>query len=251
MSVPYSHRVPESSVADMTTASDPAVTFAGVVAIDGPSGTGKSTVSRALARRLSARYLDSGAMYRAATLAVLRAGVDPQATEAVLDVVRRAAIEVGTDPAAPLVRLDGERVDAEIRSAAVTAAVSAVSALPDVRRRLVARQRELIAGATAVGLAGVGAIVVEGRDIGSVVWPQADLKVFLTASSGERARRRAAEEVAADVGAVEADLARRDHLDSSRRHSPLQKATGAVELDTTGLDVEQVVSRLVAMIDDA
>jgi CMP/dCMP kinase len=248
--VPYPRRVPESAVADVTR-SGPDVTFAGVVAIDGPSGTGKSTVARALARRLSARYLDSGAMYRAATLAVLRAGVDPQDADAVVEVVRRTAIEVGTDPDEPVVRLSGERVDAEIRSIAVTTAVSAVSALPDIRRRLVARQRELIAGATAEGLAGVGWIVVEGRDIGSVVWPQARLKVFLTASSGERARRRAAEDDQADVGAVEADLARRDHLDSSRRHSPLQKATGAVELDTTGLDVEQVVARLVAMLDDA
>jgi cytidylate kinase len=222
--------------------------FEGVVAIDGPSGTGKSTVARALARRLAARYLDTGAMYRAATLAVLRAGVDPADPEAVVEVVRRVAIDVSTSPDQPVVRLDGERVDGEIRSAPVTAAVSAVSAVYGVRTRLVARQRELISGGSASGLSGISGIVVEGRDIGSVVWPQAAVKVFLTASSAERARRRAGELTGVDVDSVEADLSRRDSLDSSRSDSPLPIANGAVELDTTGIGVDGVVERVVELI---
>ena len=222
--------------------------FEGVVAIDGPSGTAKPTVARALARRHAARYLDTGARYRAATLAVLRAGVDPADPEAVVEVVRRVAIDVATNPDQPVVRLDGARVDGEIRSAPVTAAVSAVSAVSGVRTRLVARQRELISGGSASGLSGISGIVVEGRDIGSVVWPQAAVKVFLTASSAERARRRAGELTGVDVDSVEADLSRRDSLDSSRSDSPLQVADGAVELDTTGIGVDRVVERVVELI---
>src|SRR6478752_381214 len=158
--------------------------------MDGPSGTGKSTVARGLATRLGVPYLDTGAMYRAATVAVLRSGVDPNDAEQVTKVVRDARIEIGTDPSAPRVCLDGARVDAEIRSAEVTASVSAVSAVPAVREQLVAAQRELIEG---------GPIVVEGRDIGSVVWPQARPKVFLTASPLVRAQRRAGELGGVDV----------------------------------------------------
>jgi CMP/dCMP kinase len=210
--------------------------FVGVVAMDGPSGTGKSTVARGLATRLGVRYLDTGAMYRAATVAVLRAGVDPNDADQVTKVVRDARIEIGTDPAAPRVSLDGERVDAEVRSAEVTASVSAVSAVPAVREVLVAAQRELIES---------GPIVVEGRDIGSVVWPQARPKVFLTASALVRAQRRAGELGGVDVAAVAADIERRDRLDSSRATSPLAQAADAVVVDTTELEIDQVIERLV------
>jgi CMP/dCMP kinase len=208
----------------------------GVVALDGPSGTGKSTVARGLAGRLGARYLDTGAMYRAATLAVLRAGVAPDDAIRVVDTVGCARIEISTDPAHPAVQLDGVAVDADIRSAEVTAGVSAVSALPAVRAMLVAAQRDLIDG---------GGIVVEGRDIGSVVWPSAQPKVYLTASAATRARRRAGEVHDSDVAAVAADIERRDRLDSTRAASPLTKAPDAVELDTTDLVVDEVIDRLV------
>ncbi len=164
--------------------------YDGVVALDGPSGTGKSTVARGLAGRLGARYLDTGAMYRAATLAVLRADIDPDDGTRVVETVERAQIEVSTDPERPSVRLDGVAVDTEIRSPEVTAAVSAVSAYPAVRALLVAAQRELIEG---------GPIVVEGRDIGSVVWPTARPKIYLTATAETRARRRAGEIDGGDV----------------------------------------------------
>jgi CMP/dCMP kinase len=226
---------------------DPPVTtepFDGVVALDGPSGTGKSTVARRLAERLGARYLDTGAMYRAATLAVLRSGRDLGDPEAVLDVVERVEIVIATVSDEPSVRLDGELVDAEIRSAAVTAAVSAVSAVPAVRTRLVAAQRELIG-------AGEG-IVVEGRDIGTVVWPSARPKVFLTASPQARAQRRAGELGAqADLAAVAADIDRRDRADSTRLTSPLIRADDAVVLDTTELNVDSVVNRLIDIVTGA
>jgi cytidylate kinase len=211
--------------------------FTGVVAMDGPSGTGKSTVARRLAGQLGARYLDTGAMYRAATLAVLRAGLDPQDTLAVVETVERADIAISTDPRSPGVTLDGADVSGPIRSSEVTAAVSAVSAVPAVRVRLVDLQRELI---------GDGGVVVEGRDIGSVVWPGARPKIYLTASAETRARRRAGElGAASDLATVAADIARRDRLDSSRAASPLARAEDAVEIDTTYLDIDQVVQRLV------
>ncbi|WP_375482885.1 (d)CMP kinase [uncultured Jatrophihabitans sp.] len=219
----------------MSTESSPA--FTGVVALDGPSGTGKSTVARRLAERLDARYLDTGAMYRAATVAALRAGVGLDDGVAVTRVVETAEIEISTDPGAVSVLLDGEPVDAQIRSAETTAAVSAVSAVPAVRAQLVAAQRDLI---------GDGGIVVEGRDIGSVVWPSARPKVYLTASAEARAARRAGE-LQADVAAIAADIARRDGLDSSRAASPLTQSADAVELDTTDLDIDQVVDRLVEL----
>jgi len=207
------------------------------VALDGPSGTGKSTVARRLASRLGARYLDTGAMYRAATVAVLRKGVDLNDGVAITTVVEGARIEISTDPERAGITLDGEAVDREIRSAETTAAVSAVSAVPAVRAMLVDAQRALI---------GDGGIVVEGRDIGSVVWPTARPKVYLTASPEARARRRAGE-VGGDVAAVAADIARRDNLDSSRAASPLTQVPDAVELDTTDLGIDDVVERLVEL----
>ncbi|MGC4897604.1 (d)CMP kinase [Micromonospora sp. DT31] len=206
-----------------------------VVAVDGPSGSGKSTVSRRLAVSLGARYLDTGAMYRALTWAVLRSGVELSDTESVAKVAGEAELRIGTDPQGYAVTVDGTDVSTDIRGAGVTAAVSAVSAVAAVRELLVARQRRVIADA--------GRIVVEGRDIGSVVAPDADLKVFLTASAAARARRRSAED-AADVTATAADLARRDRLDSTRAVNPLQQAPDAVELDTTELGIDEVVDRL-------
>jgi cytidylate kinase len=217
--------------------SDFSAAFQGVVALGGPSGTGKSTVARRLASRLGARYLDTGAMYRAATVAALRKGVDLGDGVAITAVVESARIEISTDPERASVTLDGEPVDADIRSAETTAAVSAVSAVPAVRALLVDAQRALI---------GDGGIVVEGRDIGSVVWPTARPKVYLTASPEARARRRAGE-VGGDVAAVAADIARRDGLDSSRAASPLTQAADAVELDTTELGIDEVVDRLVEL----
>ena len=217
--------------------STPAGGFSGVVALDGPSGTGKSTVAKLLASRLEARYLDTGAMYRAVTLAVLRAGVALDDLVAIVDVAERARLELSTDPAVPAVSLDREDVASEIRSGDVTAAVSAVSAVPAVRALMVAAQREII---------GDGGIVVEGRDIGSVVWPTARPKVFLTASPQARAARRAGElGVTADIAAVAADIDRRDRLDSTRAASPLTRAEDAVEIDTTQMNIDDVVNRLV------
>jgi cytidylate kinase len=213
-----------------------------VVAVDGPSGSGKSTVSRRLAIALGARYLDTGAMYRAVTWAVLQAGVDPHDSDTVAKIAAEVTLTVGTDPADPHIAVDGVAVDRPIRSPEVTAAVSAVSAVPAVRQVLVMLQRRFIL----TGRDGSG-IVVEGRDIGSVVAPDADLKVFLTASAAERARRRSTE-VAADLDATAVDLARRDGLDSARAVSPLKQADDAVVLDTTELGIDEVVARLVGLL---
>jgi CMP/dCMP kinase len=213
--------------------------------MDGPSGTGKSTVSRRFARAGGAAYLDTGAMYRAVTLAVLRAGLDASASEhEVVAVARSARLRSGTDPDAPRIELDGADVEAEIRGGPVTQLVSAVSAHPAVRDLLVERQRELVAEA----LSGTGGAVVEGRDIGSVVLPDAPLKVYLTAPAEVRAARRAAQDRkagrVADLDAVLADVRRRDDLDSTRATSPLHAAPDAVVLDTDGLSVDAVLARL-------
>ncbi|MDP9094543.1 MAG: (d)CMP kinase [Actinomycetota bacterium] len=245
------HEAPSASRSEGGASNPVSGTFAGVVAIDGPSGTGKSTVARRLAMRLGARYLDTGAMYRAATLAVLRHGVELQDDQAIVRVVRSIRIDISTNPRFPSVTLDGTRVDGEIRSEHVTAAVSAVAAIPEVREVLVAAQRTLI---------GAGGIVVEGRDIGSVVCPGAHPKVYLTATAQARAARRAGELRSAvagtagtsvghldgtEVAAVAAEIERRDHLDSSRAASPLTRAEDAIDLDTTELGVDEVVDRLV------
>lgn len=210
-----------------------------VVAVDGPSGSGKSTVSRRLATALDGVYLDTGAMYRAVTWAVLEAGVDPSDADAVTKVASETELAIGTDPVNPHFLANGVDVSAAIRGPEVTASVSAVAAVPAVRRHLVALQRAIIASHPR--------IVVEGRDIASVVAPDASLKVYLTASAATRARRRSAED-AADVAATAADLARRDKFDSSRAADPLRRADDAIEVDTTGLGVDEVVSRLLDLL---
>jgi cytidylate kinase len=212
--------------------------FRGVVALDGPSGTGKSTVARLLARRLRAQYLDTGAMYRAATVAVLRAGVDPEDPVAVAGRVAASRIDVGTDPWHSSTRLDGRDVEREIRTAATTAAVSAVSAVQAVRTQLVAQQRLII---------GRAPTVAEGRDIGSVVWPDAELKVYLTAREDVRARRRAGELGEDDLNRVTQALRRRDDFDSSRAASPLRRPDGSIDVDTSELSIDEVVEVLAAL----
>ena len=212
--------------------------FCGVIALDGPSGTGKSTVARRLARRLGAQYLDTGAMYRAATVAVLDRGVDPADSGKVAAVVAESRIDVSTDPQTPATQLDGRDVGIDIRTARTTAAVSAVSAVPEVRTQLVAQQRAIIERAPTVA---------EGRDIGSVVWPAAELKVYLTATEDVRARRRAGELGDADLSGIAETLRRRDAFDSARAISPLRRADGAVEVDTSELDIDQVVELLAGL----
>jgi CMP/dCMP kinase len=199
-----------------------------VIAIDGPAGAGKSTVARAVARRLGWTYLDSGAMYRAVALLVLAS----PAREPVA-LARAARIDIGGGR----VLLDGRDVSGELRAPEVSEAASRVAADPEVRRALVRKQR---------GLIGEGDWVAEGRDIGTVVAPDAALKIFLTAAAEERARRRAAE-LGADARAVLAEQALRDARDATRAHSPLRPAPGAVTLDTTELSVEEVVDRIVAL----
>lgn len=215
-----------------------------VVAVDGPAGTGKSSVSRGLARVLDARYLDTGAMYRLVTLAVLRDGADLADADAIAASTRDVAISVGDDPDEDRAYLAGEDVSGEIRCDAVTKAVSAVSAVPAVRTRLVALQRELAASA--------GSVVVEGRDIGTVVLPDADVKIFLTASPQTRARRRNDQNIAAGFGdnydAVLADVVRRDHLDSTRPLSPLRAAEDALVVDTGEMSQDQVVEHLLDLV---
>ena len=210
-----------------------------VVAVDGPSGSGKSTVSRRLAAALDGVYLDTGAMYRAVTWAVLQAGADLADPDAIAKIALETELSIGTDPAAPHFAANGINVDAPIRGAEVTAAVSAVAAVPAVRKQLVTLQQAIIAGQPR--------IVVEGRDIATVVAPDADLKVYLTASSVARARRRSAEN-RADITATEADLARRDNLDSSRAADPLRQASDAVEVDTTGMGIDEVVAYVLKLL---
>lgn len=214
-----------------------------VVAIDGPAGTGKSSVARGLARELGARYLDTGAMYRIATLAAIRSGVDlddPDAIATATDV----PLSVGYDPVTEQAYLGDEDVSTVIRGDDVTRAVSAVSAVPAVRTRMVALQRELATGA--------GSVVVEGRDIGTAVLPNADVKIFLTATAETRAQRRNAQNVAAglpdDYDGVLADVRRRDHLDSTRAVSPLRAAEDAIVVDTSEMAKDQVIARLAELV---
>lgn len=218
------------------------IPFRGAVTLDGPSGTGKSSVARGVARALGAAYLDTGAMYRAATVAVLDAGVSLDDRVAVARAVSEAAIEVGTSAHREKVTVDGVDVRERIRGAEVTRAVSPVSAVPAVRRLLVSRQRELVAAAEAV--------VVEGRDIGTVVLPDATLKIYLTASPEVRAQRRATQlgVTAPDkIAALAEDLRRRDEYDSRRTDSPLRPAEDAVLVDSTELDKQGVIARILEL----
>jgi CMP/dCMP kinase len=215
------------------------------IAIDGPAGTGKSTVARGLATALGAHYLDTGAMYRIVTLSALRRGVDLDDPAAIAAAVADVELSVGDEPGEDRSFLAGEDVSAEIRGDAVTKAVSAVSAVPEVRQRLVAVQRDLADGP--------GRVVVEGRDIGTVVLPDADVKIFLTASAEERARRRNDQNVAAglpdDYAAVLADVRRRDHLDSTRAVSPLRAADDAVVVDTSAMTQDEVIGHLTDLVE--
>jgi cytidylate kinase len=211
-----------------------------VVAVDGPSGSGKSSTARGVATRLGLRYLDTGAMYRALTWALLERGVDLDDADSVAKAAPDVRIDSGTDPQSPTILADGIDVSAPIREQPVTAAVSSVSAVPEVRALMVQRQREAI---------GDGGIVVEGRDIGSVVAPDAALKIYLVADPGARAARRAAEQgLSSAVAATQADLARRDAIDSSRKASPLTQADDAVVVDSTSLTLDEVIDAIVAMV---
>ncbi|MFC5182644.1 (d)CMP kinase [Actinomadura harenae] len=212
-----------------------------VIAMDGPSGSGKSSASKGVARALGLRYLDTGAMYRAMTWWMLEHGVDVEDGEAVAARAGEAALVSGTDPNRPTIEADGTDVSGPIRTREVTNAVSAVSRVPAVRERMVALQREII---------GAGGIVVEGRDIGTVVAPDAPVKVYLTASEAARAARRA-KDLAADPGAsvevTQAEQARRDELDSTRKASPLAKAADAHEIDSTELSLDEVIEAVVRL----
>ncbi len=214
-----------------------------IVAIDGPAGTGKSSTSKAVAAALGLRYLDTGAQYRAITWWMITNGVDTADAAAIATASDKPAIVSGTDPAGPTITVDGEDVSAPIRTPEVSARVSAVSAVPEVRTRITGLQ-QAIAAAAETG------IVVEGRDIGTTVLPDADLKIFLTASAEARAARRAGELKGADVEATRQALVKRDAADSGRATSPLAMAADAVEVDTTELTLQQVVDRVVALVEE-
>ncbi len=215
-----------------------------VVAIDGPAGTGKSSVSKRLAEALSARYMDTGGMYRMVTLAVLRAGVDPEDADAVAKLASTVQMSVEHHAGGDRYLLAGEDVSAEIRGDEVTRTVSAVSSVPAVRTRLVALQQQMANEP--------GNVVVEGRDIGTVVLPDAPVKIFLTASAETRARRRNDQNVVAgladDYQGVLADVHRRDHLDSTRAVSPLRAAADAVIVDTSDMTEAQVIAHLLTLV---
>lgn len=219
----------------------------GVVAVDGPSGTGKTTAARTLAGRLDAGYLDTGAMYRAITLAALRAGTDLGDPHALAALAEDTDLGIATDPDEPAIVLDEVDVGEKIRDDEVTTAVSAVAAVSEIREMLVDVQRTIIEDVVAE----LGGIVVEGRDIGTVVAPGAELKIFLTATAEVRAKRRSVQDSAAgrsvDSADVRAAVDRRDELDSTRSADPLRSAADAVELDTSGLDLEQVVTALIEL----
>src|SRR5690606_596668 len=207
--------------------------------MDGPSGSGKSSVSRGVARALGLRYLDTGAQYRAMTWWILRQGVDLADPAAIASRRGEPAIVSGTDPGAPAIHVGGVDVSEPIRQDEVTSAVSAVAAVPEVRKRLVDLQRQII---------GDGDIVVEGRDIGTVVAPGAQVKIYLTASPEARARRRSAELTGTTAEAQQAAMARRDTLDSTRKTDPLSMADGAVELDTTALTLDEVIAEVLRLV---
>jgi cytidylate kinase len=210
-----------------------------IIAIDGPAGAGKSTAARGVAARLGYLYIDTGAMYRAVALKALREHLDLNDREALSQAAERAEIRLECVNGVTRVWLDGDEVTREIRSPEVSEAASRVSAVPGVRRALVRQQRRC---------GEAGGVVMEGRDIGTVVFPDADLKLFLNASPAERARRRSAELADQGVAAATEDVARqiaeRDTRDSSRQASPLVRAPDAVLLETDGLSVDQVIDRI-------
>lgn len=210
-----------------------------IVAIDGTSGSGKSSTSRGVAARLGLRYLDTGAMFRAITWWMLDHGVDVHDAAAVASRVSEPVLESGTDPLRPTITVDGQDVAAAIRTDAVTSSVSPVSTVPAVRTRLLELQRAVI---------GAGGIVVEGRDIGSVVAPESDVKLYLTADPEARALRRAAEEGGSDVAATWKSLLARDKIDSGRATAPLVMADGAVHIDTTPYTLDEVIDQVVALV---
>jgi cytidylate kinase len=216
-----------------------------IIAVDGPSGAGKSTLGRRLARELGLLYIDTGAMYRAVALAVVGAGVSASDIEAVAEAARRASIKLEGDPDSLRVLLDGHDVSEEIRGEEVGRLASVVSAIPAVRRELVSRQREMGEG---------GGVLLDGRDIGTVVFPSADVKFFLTAVPAARARRRLDEERARVAGQTFdetlADINERDLRDATRDDSPLKIADDAVVIDTTELSIEEVFQRMLEVVRD-
>ncbi|MGW2172259.1 (d)CMP kinase [Streptomyces sp. NPDC005047] len=214
-----------------------------IVAIDGPSGTGKSSTSKAVAAQLGLSYLDTGAQYRAITWWMVTNGIDTDDPHAIAAAAGKPEIVSGTDPLDPAITVDGVDASGPIRTQEVTSKVSAVSAVPEVRTRITELQRS-IAAAAPLG------IVVEGRDIGTTVLPDADLKIFLTASAEARAARRSGELKGADVNATREALIKRDAADSTRKTSPLAKAGDAVEVDTTALTLPQVIECVVTLVEE-
>jgi len=212
-----------------------------IVAIDGPSGSGKSSTSRGVAERLGLAYLDTGAMYRALTWALLEGGVDVTDPDAVAAAAERVVIVSGTDPRQPTIQVDDVDVSEPIRGDVVTASVSAVAAVPRVRELLVDLQRDAIATAT-------NGIVVEGRDIGTVVAPHADVKIYLVADPVARAQRRAAEQGVDDTAATQQMLVLRDRIDSTREASPLTQADDATVVDSTFLNLDEVIETIVGLV---
>lgn len=218
-----------------------------ILAVDGPSGTGKSTTCRTLAKQLDAKYIDTGAMYRVATLAVLRQGVDPADKQAVISATANLPLEVSDDPDSTQVLFDGADVSRVIREDEVTQNVSAVSAIPEVRENLVALQRTLAQRAHRA--------IVEGRDIGTVVLADAPAKAFMTASAEVRAQRRHDQNekagIASDFESVLEDVQRRDAADSSRATSPLRPADDATIVDTSDMSPEDVVQALINVVKES
>ena len=231
------------NIACVTNSAEPVQHPGLVIAVDGPAGSGKSSAAREVARSLGLRYLDTGAMYRALTWWLLENGVDIASAAAVAQHARCAEIEVGTDPGAPAIRVGGADVAGPIRAREVSNAVSVVASVPQVRAHLIAMQREIIVRALAAGQG----IVAEGRDIGSVVAPEAQVKVFLTASETVRARRRSAD-LAGEPGVTVA-LTRAEQAQRDRRDAPqMARAADAVEIDSSGIGLDEVVREIVSLV---
>lgn len=213
-----------------------------IIAIDGPSGSGKSTLGRMLARELKLLYIDTGSMYRAVALAVMAAHIDPTDTDAVSALAASADIDLEGDPDSLKILLDGREVTEEIRTESVTAMSSVVSSIPGVRRAMVERQRQM----------GQRGAVLNGRDIGTVVFPDADIKFFLTAAAEERAERRFKEDreanTAVSLAQTMAEMIERDRRDSTRADSPLKIADDAIVIDSSGLSIQQVFERMMEYV---